>query len=447
MLRNTKLRTLALASPELLDTLGTYYQTAPLELAEPLPKFHQYRVRLGNGKFLRIKDRIRSVEHLRKWLIRLVPLDCYAMANPFLDCPSVSHAEFNGKRAGYNHAENFLIGDGIIAFDTDFHDRSFERAKQDALTIIDYLHERGYEVSEVVYTGNGFHVKSFNHDLHLPRSYSSRNNQAVFNMYRELREPLVKDLEDHGVQLDREITLDSKRILRVVGSVNSKVPSICTRIHDLERFGEFEAEQLRLEGVSPVTRKIGSDGRFFLKQMQLATHSGDRVAAPCKNTKPDESNSETSTLKPSIYLGSFVIGTLDRQIILLRFPQPIDVSMLKERLSRFAMRERLAPFLIFRARKDSEAIYALSPSAIQFDGMKRLLRKFPTQNACYQKFRKRIVPLPVEYVGQTSGIIDTEKPVSRAHFMWMKHYGIASYQPKVLAGSTILSTPIGEMKI
>ena len=400
---------------------------------------------MADGHFVPIKDSIRNPEGLRKWLVRLTPIHVYASVSCWLNPTELSFGDFNDKKAGYNHAQNVLIHD-MLVFDTDFHDRTFEEAHQDALTIHDYLDEQGYHVDEVNYSGLGFHLIVQKHDLYLPRSYSSRNMKAVFKMYHELREPIVKELiEEKHVRLDAEVTMNIKSILRVVGSVNSKVPSICTRISNLERFGEFEAGRLRLGGVTPVTSKSWSDGRFSLEQMRLATRSGVRVAAPCKNTKPSEPNPETSTPRPTLYLGTFVIGTLDRQIVLLRFPQPVNIESLKERLSRFAESERLAPFLIFKARKDPDALYALSPSAIQFDGMKRLLRKFPTNNATLQKFKRRIAPFPIEPITQTSGVVDTEKPVSRAHWNYLHHYRLVDYTPKVLTGNMILSTPIGEM--
>ena len=781
-----------------INAFRDYYSHAELVLPEN-PRFHQFRVQVPDGHFKVLCRPIRSSEDLRKRLMRLAPLNCWESANMFLSPSNVSFNDFRGKRAGWQVANNILLGDGVLVFDTDFHDRSFDEAKTDALTILDYLHELGLKEDRVTFTGRGFQILVLHHDLHLPQVHP----KARFNLYREKRKPIIEELQKRGVQIDPEITLDSKRIIRTVGTINSKSGHICIIIKALEHFNQEDAERVRLQGIPQATVKVdgmtsflpyanvGADpnlwkgvptplklnkpeqptpailpphlieivgkgvfpfrvppnhlilvsemlchhqdgaqtqcqkhlhsayihktqtgtvsfanpywisaemltgkrrcnargysghylviprlkgtcnkrhlnlipfmiqnaranagvktrqwvtslpltpdvawflgmyvaegssdtkhiylsinvrestlrrrihkigkalgysvydrkpvsncitcviasrllaramptwcGKFaenkhvpdfilthcngkiiraflsgyadgdgcnenqrgynvlrvgcasqiLVSQLQLlyarlgiwagayisreySDHSLDyrlhsrlreknnqirivgrvfdnAIFVPINHinkvdcqgqshtletndgaylvsnvivqSKPNEPNPETSTPDsvPTIYLGTFVIGTLDRQVIMLRFPSDTDVKVLSERLSRFAMRERLAPFLIFRAHKDPDAIYGFSPSAIQFDGMKRLLRKFPENRATLAKFKRRIVPLPIEPLSQTSGIVDTEKPISRAHFKYLNHYGLASYAPKVLCGNMILSTPIGEM--
>jgi len=371
--------------------------------------------------------------------------------NCFIDPANVGYAEFNGKRGGFNHSANILLGDGLLAFDTDFHDREFTEAKHDALMILDYLKEHGYPVQCVIFSGMGFHVKVEHHDLHLSRSYSSRNAQAVFDQYRTLREPIVKDLKDQGVNLDAETTLDARRVIRVVGTVNLKTQAVCRVVRDLEGFTEFDIERLNLEGYAPTIPNKGNDKPFLhIERKAVDPHwrKGERTRRI--NAKPDKVNPIKSTPKPTpvIYLASPVIGTLDRQVILLRFKSPVNVERLKSGLSRFAVQESLAPFIIFRSRKDLEGIWCLSPSAIQTAGMKRLLKRYPRDNSVYVKFRRRIVPLPLEYVAQSSGVIDSEIPVSRAHWRYLYHYKLVDYVPHVSCGSeNLLSMPIGEMNV
>jgi hypothetical protein len=435
----------ALIEPQ--QTLRDYYQHAELELAEPFNPFHQYRVELPNHHFLILKDKIRNTEDLRKWIVRLCPIHVYATANAWLNPQSLSYMEFNGRKAGYNYAQNVLLNDGILAFDTDFHARPYQEAKDDALAIQDYMHECGYRVDYVAFSGGGFQLKIYEHDLHLARSYSSRNMSAVFRMYRELRVPFIEELERRGVQIDKEITLDSRRILRVVGTVNSKNGYVCTSIRDLDGFELADVERLNLGGIAPATENVGMTN-FFLNDKDADDSLWGKSGRTSRTrTKPNEVNPTQSAPQPTIYLGSPTIGTVDRQIVMLRFKSDVNLTQLKEHLSRFAAQEQLAPFLIFKSTKDPEGLWCISPSAIQTAGMKRLLRRFSRDSTVYVKFHRRIVPLPLQYVAQSSGVVDSEIPVSRAHLKYFSHYNLVDWSPRISCGSeNLLPLPIGEMR-
>lgn len=365
------------------NTLKEYYAHAKLELPDN-PQWHQFKIECANGKFWVIRDSIRTVETLRDWLLRLTPINVYSSANCFLAPQELSYAEFNGKRAGYNHSQNIIIGDGVLVFDVDFHDeRSFQDAKRDALAIMDCLHEKGYRVDEIVFSGAGFRLIVNNHGLHLPRTYSRRNNKAVFQKYRELREPIINELKQRGIQVDSETTLDIRRVIRLVGTPNSKNGYVCTSIRDLDGFELADVERLNLGGVAPATTKSGMTE--FLLQEKDADDSlwGKSGRTRRTGAKPNEVNPTQSAPQPCIYLGSPAIRTLDRQIVMLRFKSDVNVPELTKTLSRFAAQEKLAPFLIFRSVKDADGLWALSPTAVQTGGLPRLLKRFPSDRATY----------------------------------------------------------------
>jgi len=426
------------------NTLKEYYQHAELTVPEN-SKFHHFRFRLQSGSWLGIKDTVRSPEDLRRWLLILTPMDVYNSANCFLNPSSMSYVKFDGKKAGWNISSNIMLWDGAIVLDTDFHIRTFNEAKRDALVILDYLYERGYAESEVKFTGQGFQTIVEKHELHLPRV----SPKARFNLYREKRKHILKDLQERGVQVDEEILLDAKRITRTIGTVNSKNGCVCTRVRDLEGFEETEAVKLNLEGNAPTSPTRAMTNFFYHEKEAVGPHWCKGEHTRRKESKPDQIGSANSALEPSptLYLGSITIGTCDRQIIMLRFKSDVALTQLKENLSRFAIHEQLAPFLIFKSAKDPEGLWALSPTAVQTSGMKRLLRRFPRDSNVYVRFHRRIVPLPIEYVAQSSGVTNSEIPVSASHYKYLTHYGLLeNFVPKVLCGSpNLLSTPIGEM--
>jgi hypothetical protein len=221
-------------NPVLLSVLRGYYEHASLELSEPYPRFHQHRLRLPSDKFLKIRDTIRTPEDLKKWCVQLTPLDVFHTVNPFLSPSNVSCTEFNGKKAGWNISDNLLLGDGALIFDVDYHERGFDEAKRDALGIHDYLKERGYSINQTNHTGRGFQILVTEHDLHLPQIHP----KPRFNLYREKRKPIVEDLKQRGIQIDAEISLDAKRVVRTVGSLNATSGHECKVVNNLEKFEE-----------------------------------------------------------------------------------------------------------------------------------------------------------------------------------------------------------------
>jgi hypothetical protein len=359
------------------------------------------------------------------------------MANPFLASADVSFNDFKGKRAGYGIANNLLLGDGVIILDCDFHECSFTEAKQDALRIQDYLHERGYPIAQVKFSGRGFQILVVEHDLTLPQAHP----KVRFKQYRQKRVPLANDLKQRGIQFDEEVLLNPKTVVRTIGTVNSKSGHVCATLNSLENFSEEDAERMRLPNFVPVTPSQANDIISSLKS-EAAESNWERTGRTTQKAKFEQ----THPAIPTIYLGSRAIGTFDRQIIMLRFPSDTDVKVLKERLSRFALNEQLAPFLIFTARKDPEAIYALSPSAIQFGAMRRLLKRFRTDNVAYQKFQRRIAPMKLKFIDETSGVIDSERPVCRGMWRYLYRAGVIDWTPRVLAGANITHMPLGEMK-
>lgn len=436
---------LSLVLPETLTALREYYEHAELTLPAPYPNWRNFRVQLPSGRFFNIPDRIRTPQILSRWALKLLPLHIWASTGCWLDPQNLSYADFNGKKAGYNHAQNILIHDDLV-FDVDFHTRTFKEAKADALTVLDYLHELGYE-TEVHFTGAGFQLVAAHHDLELPRSYSSRNNQAVFDTYANIRKPIVEHLiEKCKVQLDEQITYDVKRVIRVLGTVNSKNGYVCSLIWDLAGFELERAERVGFEGSAPMISCVTENEKPF----SIIDKSARRVLwgkgdGTQKETKPDKATSANRPRTPTIYLGSPVLGTVNRQIIMLSFKEPVDLPRLREQLSRFAEYEKLAPFVLFKSRKLQEHVFALSPTAIQTDGMKRLLKKYPRDNAVYQKFRRRIMPLPVKYLAQTRGVLDSERPCSRGHYRWLYRGKCVDWTPKILCGANLIPLPIGEM--
>src|SRR3990172_8143348 len=79
------------------ESLRTYYKTAELWLP-PRPTFRQFRVAIARGDgrvvFRKIEDRVRGVETLRRWLLRLAPDHVYFTTSRWLDPQRLGPREF-----------------------------------------------------------------------------------------------------------------------------------------------------------------------------------------------------------------------------------------------------------------------------------------------------------------------------------------------------------------
>ena len=210
------------------ESLRTYYKTAELWLP-PRPTFRQFRVAIARGDgrvvFRKIEDRVRGVETLRRWLLRLAPDHVYFTTSRWLDPQRLGPREFRGTRAGYPIAHNVFLGQELY-FDLDVPD-DLDAAKGHALRLLAFLRAEGLRDLRLVYSGNkGFHVHAYDFERrlfpHLPQDPRDREAAA-----QSARTDLVTRIVAADVPIDVDITMDTRRILRLPGTVHGKTFNIC----------------------------------------------------------------------------------------------------------------------------------------------------------------------------------------------------------------------------
>jgi len=156
--------------------------------------------------------------------------DVYHSIAYFCNPSTVSFNDFRGKKAGFQQADNLLIN-GDLVFDIDARQRSLLSARDDALGCRDWLLQMGYS-PVVVFSGRGFHLRVLKHDLGL----KAEKPQERIREYRKLRVPLVSEVKSRGVQIDSEVTLNPKGLIRLIGSVNTKTGTTVVTVDSLDRF-------------------------------------------------------------------------------------------------------------------------------------------------------------------------------------------------------------------
>lgn len=168
-----------------------YYKNCKLWLPK-YSNFRQFKFRLNNKKIVKIKDVIRNKEILRKWLLKLNPIDVYYSSGCFL----------NPSQLKGNKEKNYLLFRDI-PFDLDadkpYGLKELEIVRQAVIRLIkkiDYKLDK--KPSYILFTGKkGFHVI------------------YTFNNFDD---SIMKSLMVNGI--DPQVTTDKYRVVRLPLSIN-----------------------------------------------------------------------------------------------------------------------------------------------------------------------------------------------------------------------------------
>ncbi len=207
------------------DPIKEFYRTAPLDLSclSDLPHRH-FRLFLQNGHFLKIDDRIREEMRLRSWLVRFAPRDVYYSVSCWLN------PEVLGSRYGTPLTNNIFLSSDLV-FDIDrspFTIQNLEDAKSDTLRLLEFLRANNYKIRYCAFSGSkGFHVVA-----HDPKRYPCPSPYDREKLAIQARLQLLERITAEGIVVDRKVTSDTRRILRLPGTINSKTGYICTILDD-----------------------------------------------------------------------------------------------------------------------------------------------------------------------------------------------------------------------
>lgn len=205
------------------DPFRLYYQQHLLNLSAitDLPHRH-FRFLLPHGTFLKLQDRIRSEEELQRWLLRYRPSDIYYSTSCWLVPENL------GRRERTPLSDNIFLSSDIV-FDIDrspFSMDTLELARQDTLRLLTFCNDNNLTVKYIAFSGSkGFHVICA--DNH---RYDDPSPLVREDMAKAARKEIITRVLAEGIAIDMKITADTRRIIRVPGSINSKSGYICTML-------------------------------------------------------------------------------------------------------------------------------------------------------------------------------------------------------------------------
>jgi DNA primase catalytic subunit len=238
------------------DPFRSFYQHNLPDLSgiTDLPHRH-FRILLPRGTFLKLQDRIRSEEVLRRWLVRYHPSDVYYSTSCWLVPENL------GRRERTPLSDNIFLSSDIV-FDIDrspFSLDNLERARQDTVRLVRFCDESCLAVKYLAFSGSkGFHVICTD-----PRRYDDPSPLVREDMAKAARREIITRVLAEGIAIDTKITADTRRIIRVPGTINSKTGYVCT-VLSREQLAEPVSEILkyipRVNAGTPLIPARGDDG-------------------------------------------------------------------------------------------------------------------------------------------------------------------------------------------
>jgi hypothetical protein len=221
------------------DPFRFFYQhhLPDLSVITDLPHRH-FRFLLPRGTFLKLQDRIRSEEVLRRWLVRYRPSDVYYSTSCWLVPENL------GRRERTPVSDNIFLSSDIV-FDIDrspFSTDNLELARHDTLRLLTFCSNNHLTVKYIAFSGSkGFHIICAD-----ARRYDDPSPLVREDRAKAARKEIIARVLAEGIPIDTKITTDTRRIIRVPGTINSKSGYVCTVL---------SREQLR-EPVSVILKYI-----------------------------------------------------------------------------------------------------------------------------------------------------------------------------------------------
>ena len=235
------------------DPIRSFYQHNLPDLSSltDLTRRH-FRILLPGGTFLKVQDRIRDSATLQQWLVRYRPSDVYYSTSCWLSPETI------GRREKTPLSANIFLSSDIV-FDIDrspFSHANLELARLDTQDLLAFCAERNLPVKYIAFSGSkGFHVICSD-----PHRYDSPNPLVREDSAKAVRREIIACVQKEGINIDPKITTDTRRIIRVPGTINSKTGYVCTALTPFQLEKPVDQILKYVPRVDPLTPLIPQTG-------------------------------------------------------------------------------------------------------------------------------------------------------------------------------------------
>ena len=290
-------------SAERRQELLAHYAQSPIDFTWiPFPNQHSYRWRTIEGKWVTARRRIRNHETLAKAIGKDVVSDLYFSTSRWLnpiDLPRLRDKE----------QPHPILLDHLIVFDIDVAPLSLKNLEQARITAIDlhdYLAEdASIEFLSCSFSGSkGFHL--FYLDMERDK-FAIEDPKEREETVRESRKQLLKRVLEEGFNVDNRVTADTRRIIRLPGSIHGTTGYQCT-VLGLEQLKKPLNDMLEEIPRIDSAQKIPKRARKLKKKTK-------------KKPKQRKTVVDTRTVQQyMVEASTHIPGTKDRSVIMLWLP-------------------------------------------------------------------------------------------------------------------------------
>jgi len=301
-----------------------YSQAGVLDLAWlNHPSRHHVRWRQPEGRWVMAKRRFSGGEALARHLAKKPPADLYVSTSAWLDPVNLPGLRDDTKPAP-------VLLDHLVVFDMDlgpFSMKRLEEVRKRTSTLLLWLNQHTeLELLHVTFSGaKGFHVVLRDPDrTPFEVAEPREREQAV----REHRQRLLERVMAAGHAVDPTVTADTRRIIRVPGSLHGRTRWACTVLED-----GFIHQPLR----------------GWVGTLPKATDAEVMPKRPPRQAKKAGAKQQPAAARPerlSLEVSTHVVGTKDRTAVVALLPNKINDE---RRLEPFldALPDDVAPLGIF----------------------------------------------------------------------------------------------------
>ena len=319
------------------DPLEIFYNDNELDLSviSDLSRRH-FRIISSHGKFLKIKDRINNSDQLKKKLINLRPKDVYYSTSTYLNPTTVGP---RGKERSIL-TKSGIVMKNDISFDLDREPlsiRNLEKARKDCKRLIDFMDGKGYSLKYIAFSGsNGFHV-----------IYEDKEGVSIADPFEremeiiKIRKELVNKIKEQGISIDSAITVDTRRIIRLPGTINSKTGYACTLLT------RSQIDQPIINWISDIPRLSGS--------VKIPSFTWPKFLTLPSLFSKKTKVTPTKRIVYTTFITSSVLGTKGRHAVLLSFKNRKFARVIRK-LEKAIETYRLTDIYVFRSGNEIQAI-------------------------------------------------------------------------------------------